>query len=238
MIALRVLKEDGIQKFKEYIGSVRNNQQTPCPDLNIEPYSYEFQPRVEIDESRSFATRMEMGRYLFECFDNAGIQRSDVVGKGKEDLWTWLAYIWFEQITNGRQKIQEISKYVCSSDYTDYYRHLVAGPYYVYSIHREHNSRLILHNPPDTPGDYFEQVASRQYIISHPNLVETAHMLYWDSSRNFPKRGAQSRERPGNLRRFVKIIGQLELTYDIYTMSPGEILNLLPAEFGQWKGSR
>lgn len=235
MIALRVLTEEGVQKFRDYIQSVKNNPEQICPDLNTEAFSQEFTPKVEIDENISFSTRMDLAKYLVERFENAGIRREDVIGRGKEGLWSWLAYIWFDRITDGKTKIRETARYICSSDYTDYYRHYVAASYYISSLLGESNSRLFLHSPSHEHNDFIEQFASRQYIISYPDLVETAHTLYWDISRNSPKRGAQSREKTGNHRRFVKMIGQLELTYDIYSMRPDEILRLLPAEFDEWK---
>jgi len=235
MIALRIFTEEGKQEFIKYIQDTRSNSSTPRPDLNMVPYSLEFQPRVEISENLDFATRMDMGRYLSKCFQNAGISKQDVIGPGKEDLWTWFAYIWFDRITNNRQSIREIARYVCSSDYTDYYRHYVASLYYLFFFLGEKECHLFLYSPPYQHNDFIEQFASRQYIIAYPEIIKVAHRLYWDSGNRSPKRGAQSRRRLGNHRRLIKIIGQLELTYDIYTMSPDEILNLLPSEFNEWK---
>jgi len=84
-------------------------------------------------------------------------------------------------------------------------------------------------------NDFIEQIASRQFIISHPNLIEAFSILYFDNTSERPKRGAQSRQRAGNIRRFVKIIQQFELTYDIYSMSPEQIIDLMPEEFSGWK---
>lgn len=204
--------------------------------MNIEPYSYEFHPQVMIDETRIFSTKMEMGEYLIQCFERAGVGRSSVIGN--YGLWTWLAYLWFEQLSpvmNGARKLRETAKYICSSHYTDYYRHFIAAPYYIYALNGEENSRLFLYNPVYEHNDFIEQLASRQNIISHRNLVDVAHRLYWDASSNCPRRGAQTRNRVGNHRRLVKIFAQLELTYDIYSMEAEEILNLLPEEFNSWK---
>jgi hypothetical protein len=43
---------------------------------------------------------------------------------------------------------------------------------------------------------------------------------------------------PGTLLRFIDIIQQLDLTYDLYSMSGEEILALLPPEFDKWKDSQ
>lgn len=236
IINLRVLSDQGIDKFREYIHSLKDNPQTLRPDLNVEPYSCVFQPRVEIDGSRTFSTRMEMGEYLTQCFREAGIDRTAIIGN--RELWTWLAYLWFDQlcpIINEMRGIRETARYICSSDYRDYYRHYVAASYDIYSLHGHENSRLFLYNPLHEHNDFTEQFASRQYIISNRNLIEVAHRLYWNLILNKPKRGAQSKKRLGHHLRLQKVFSQLELTYDIYSMTADEISNLLPEEFNEWK---
>lgn len=64
----------------------------------------------------------------------------------------------------------------------------------------------------------------------------SATRLYWDDKSQRPKRGAAPNKRkPGTLRRFVDVIQQLELTYDLYSMDGREILTLLPDEFTPWR---
>jgi len=236
MIRLREFSEQGIEKFREYIQGLKSNLHQVRPDLNIDPYSSEFQPPVNIDEIKTFSSRMEMGKYLKECFEGANVKRDKFIRN--HSMWSWLAYIWFDQlcpVVDGSRKVRETARYICSSDYTDYYRHYVAASYNIYSLHGEQNSRLFLYNEVNRHNDFIEQIASRQYMISSHPVIEAVHQLYWDKNSNCPKRGAQSRNRPGNLRRFIKVTGQLELTYDIYTMNASEILQLLPQEFDEWK---
>jgi hypothetical protein len=88
----------------------------------------------------------------------------------------------------------------------------------------------------DKLGDIWEQLASRQEIITNLGILGTATLLYLDTKKDRPKRGAASTKRkPGTLRRFVDLIQQLDLTYDLYSMQPTEILGLLPAEFDGWR---
>ncbi len=236
MIYLRFFSEEGIDRFRTHIQSVKENPHTPLPDLNSEPYSHEFQPRMKIDETKLFTTRMEMAEYLISSFEEAGIGRNAVIRRS--DLWSWLSYLWFDQlcpVENGSRRLKETARYICSSDYTDYYRHYVAISYDIYSIHGEAKSKLFLYGPLYLHNDFIEQFASRQNIIANSDLVEVAYRLYWDTSLDRPKRGVQSKNKPGNHRRLLKIIEQFELTYDIYSMASNEILSLLPAEFNVWK---
>lgn len=234
MVKLRALNQRGIDEFRGYIQSLKQGLSVSCPDLNAESYSFEYHPALEIDENKVFQTRTEMGKYLAESFSQAEIKREDILDS--LGLWTWLAYIWFNQITEGGNRLRETARYVCSRDYRDYYRHSVAFAYSVYSLHGEENSRLFLDTKLYILSDFVEQIASREYIISSPNLVKAIRTLYWDSSGNGIKRGATDRHRQGNIRRFIKIIDQIDLTYDIY-VTPEKIINLLPKEFDVWRSS-
>ncbi len=97
---------------------------------------------------------------------------------------------------------------------------------------------IVLHQPLDEPGDYVEQLASRQERISNRGLVEAATHLYFDPVKQKYKRSGQARDKPGTLRRFVDVLEQLELTYDLYFFHESGadlFLELLPQEFKKWK---
>jgi len=236
MINLRFMLPEGEQKFREYIHNLKTNPLCQCPDLNSEPFSKEFSSVISIDETRKFNSKQELAEYLQNCFTGADLKREGVLPQN--GMWTWLAYIWFEQLTNQRRNILKREEhYICTtpSNFRRYYIHLVAPLYAIYSLHNLPFSMLFLYNPPWEINDFTERVAATQFLISHENIVEAIYKLYFDSQRGQPKRGAQSITRRGNIRRFVSAIQQFELTYDIYTMSADGILNLLPPEFNEWK---
>lgn len=236
MIEVRVLSENGSAEFAEFIQGLQMDPSTPRPDLNVETLSRTFVPLIEIDELRVFETRMDMGRYLTDLFEEAEVNRSDILGN--EGLWTWLSYIWLDQLAplqNGVRRLRENARYLCSTHYTDYFRHYVAGAYDIYSRHGRELSRLFLQCPVDIVNDHVEVFACRQNIISSGQLLEVIHKLYWNDSTGKPKAGTVGRKRPGHIRRFEKVIRQLELTYDIYSMDPDKILSILPSEFDNWK---
>jgi hypothetical protein len=236
MTVLRLLTEKGVGEFTGYIQDARNDSGAVYPDLNTGPYSKEFQIHIEIDETKTFTNRMEMARYLSSQFADAGIKRDKILGEGTEGLWTWLAYIWFRQLTDQIRKVQRTERYICSSDWNRYYIHLVAGAYYLFSSQLgEDKSRLFLCTPPYILNDFNDHMACYQYIVGYPNIVEVAHHLYWDNENSASKKGAQSKKKPGNIRRFSKMINQLELTHDVYSMEPDQIIRLLPHEFHRWK---
>ena len=234
MIKIRMLNQNGIDEFQRYIQSLKEHAPIQCPDLNGRAYSTEYMPAVEIDEKKAFQTRLELGKYLYQCFENGGIRRENITNS--TSLWTWLAYIYFSQVTDNLQHIGESALYVCSQDYTDYYRHLVWLPYNIYAMYGEENSKLFLDKEPFIGGDFAEQTVSRQYLISDPSLIKVLHDLYWDTKHNKAKKGATNRHKPGTLRRFIKFVDQIDLTFDIYN-APEKLIGLLPKEFDAWVNS-
>ncbi len=239
MICIREFTEAGVEEFDRYIENIRENPGTEKPELNSTPYSVEFQPAVEVDENIKFSKKLDLAGYVNETLKSSGIFRENILEN--RNLWTWLAYLWFDRLCEkkeGKLVPRERAKYICSSGYQDYYRHLIAGPYSIYSLYGEEYSLLFLYNKPHQHSDFIEQIASRQKLISRKNFIVVLHKLYLNRRNNTPKRGVQSREQPGNLRRFIKVMDQFELTYNIYNMDPDKILNLLPDEFNNWKSVR
>lgn len=235
MIILRELTDQGEQRFRDYVLNVKHNPNSLPPDLNSTQDSLPFYRTVEIDETLTFSSRMEMAKYLSNVFQRAGLSRTDVIGHSR--MWTWLACIWFDCICpllNGRRKVRENARYICSTDYTDYYRHYIAANYDTYMTLGEENSRLFLWREPHLLSDFTEQLASRQWFISSVPLVKLAHKLYWDENAKRPKVGATDRKHAGNTRRLLKVAGQFELTYDLHSMTPESIMQLLPEEFRKW----
>jgi len=237
MIAVRRMLQKGEDSFREFLNQVRENKSFPKPDLNNEPFSEEFSPRIIIDDMITFKSKQELAEYLNKVFEISGVKREDVIGD--KGLWTWLAYTWFEQITNNRCNILKREEhYICTSpsNYRRYYIHLVAPCYIIYSLYGLPISKLFVYNPPWEINDFTERVAANQFIISHKNIMEAIYRLYFDERSGRPKRGASSDEE-GSVRRFIKVIQQFEFTYDIYSMSSDQIINLLPPEFNRWKPS-
>jgi len=245
MIELRELTEHGLLKLEQYLRELDNSINIiPKPNLNIEPYSIksELPQDVFIDENKKFGTRMEIGSYISQKFTLCGIKREKVISESQvqwNNIWSWLAYLWLDQfitLRKGVHIVPAISRFIGSSDWNRFYRHLISTPYYIYSLHENYNSKLFLECAPSVHNEFIEQIGSRQWIITSKQLVELAHLLYWNREKGIPKRGARGKGR-GTVRRFGKIINQFLLTYDVHQMKIQEILNLLPSEFNEWHDS-
>jgi hypothetical protein len=126
-------------------------------------------------------------------------------------------------------------RHVPEFGYRHRHRHLLLGPYQIYRRHGE-LSVLLLTGPLHAESGLYHEIASRQDFVANKGVLEAAVMLYLDPKRRRPKPGAQSSHRhPGTVRRFVRVLQQLDVTYDIYGLNGQQILELLPEEFDIWR---
>jgi len=232
--------QQGENEFRKYLQAVRKNPSALRPDLNSSPFSQEFSPRIEVDEAKAFASKLDLAAYLDNCFRTVGAKDEAILGN--KGLWTWLAYLWFDQLTNRRNNILKRDEhYICAetSNYRRYYIHLVSPPYEIYSKpDLRPFSMLFLYNPPWEINDFTERVAANQFLTSHANVIQVIYRLYFDQSKGKPRPRATSRGVAGSVRSFIRVFQQLELTYDVYSMSPEQIVDLLPSEFDLWKRAK
>lgn len=234
--SLRAFNDAGIAEFHSHLERVRTSTADAVPpDLYLsDEYSGIVSPEVQIRQV-VFETKLEAARYLFGIVQQQLSQHFENVG-----LWTWLSAFYFDSVCpveeDGARKPRSDYRHILQPgrDWWHFYRHLLAGPVRTYAFHGE-EAKLLLSGPVHRMGDFVEQLCSRQEIAANRGLVEAATRLYWDDKSQRPKRGAApNRRKPGTLRRFVDIIQQLELTYDLYSMNGAEILTLLPNEFASW----
>lgn len=235
-LQLRVMNRNGTESFRSYLRELKEGKITKIPEFDEEEYSQTYPVACDLDRHLVFGTKLEFGKYINQKFTSSKIKREEVTANA--GIWTWLAYFWFTLLTTdnvGKQRIGEDYRYIFSDDFRTHYRHLVWLPYDMIALHGENASRLFLYGEIPVQGDFIEQVASRLDLYSNTAVVDSATRLYFDQSHLTGKRGAQSRTRPGNVRRFVTVLKQLNLTYDLYSTSSIEIIDLLPKEFEKWK---
>lgn len=246
MATARVLNSTGIKKFENYLINLKEHgsAEYPARVLQDDACTEIFEGKVEVN-CRTFDTKFDAAEYLYSKFGRLPQARIQY----NRGLWAWLALFYFEAICpvagNGDRRVGESVRYIppapgTSEFWQKYYRHLLAGPYRIYYVHKKY-SAIFLQRPVHVHGELSEQLASRQDIIANTNLIKAVDRLYVDRSRDakgIPKSGITSRDKPGTLRRLVDIVQQLELTYDLYCMSEKEIINLLPREFDRFRSSK
>lgn len=236
---LRRFNETGIAQFAEYL----DGGAIGAPPFHLLTHPDTSEPLVDTVRliQRRFSDRYDLGRELgmrLSALDAAKISND-------RGLWTWLALHFFEQLCpadpSGKRKLDKQYRYVLSNDYRHYYRHLVRSPW---QLCRDHgaNSRFLLLatdegvDPLRRHGDILEQLGGTQSIIRSRPIIAEASRLYADPISGRPKRGVAGKG-AGSIRRFARVLCQLDLTFDADYMPPGGLSGILPREFDAWRKS-
>ena len=233
MATARALNNDGIAVLRDFLSEVRLDP-TAAPPLYIltdEATSEPLRWNVEV-EPRSFASRFEAAQYLYDAFRAA----EAIAVERDRGLWAWLALFYFDSLCpewRGRRVPGEEARWIL--DKRRSFRHLLAGPYVIYRAYALHpeDAMIVLCQPVHRPGKFVDLLAWRRDLLATPAVVAAATRLYYDPKTGKPRRKAQSSTAPGNFGRFVQILTQLDVTWDLYSMTPDALLWHLPqAEFG------
>jgi len=236
-IPLRRFNSAGIEVAGQQLDLIKAGHSVDLEDLIV---SHQFTEKIGSNNSvevKKFANRMECARYFNELIDAHSSQIPNP--ESDKGLWTWLAIVFRDQLyKSGRNKIGAIERWIPSTDYKRYYRHLLAGPYFIYKTHEDDPDRAlsILCSPVSTPGELVEHIQSTKDIVKFPSIMEAVTKLYYDPNTGSLKRGAGSKNK-GGARRFPSVLAQFDLTFDFYGMTPEQILALLPAEFDRFRNS-
>jgi hypothetical protein len=237
---IRRFTDEGIESFRNYLAELKKGSTSSPPfDLLNNPDTSELVNGGGQVENHIFNTRLDLARYLdhaLESIEGDSIE-TDV------HLWSWLSLFYFDQACpaekDGIRKPGRDYRHILEPGYPNGHRHLLCGPYMVYSVYElgENLSKLLLCTSIPVESQFLHEFASRQNFITNQGLLEAAHLMYFEETINKPKRGVfMKKKNPGTLYRFVDVIQQFDLNYDLYSMKGDEILELLPPEFNKWKG--
>jgi hypothetical protein len=234
---VRTLKPEGIQKFRQYLADLRaeSNGAPPINILTDAWWSAKLPVNIEI-KVKNFETRLEAAKYLRQILEP--LRHSKL--EQNVGLWTWLSLYYFDHvcpITKAGKRLPGLDyRYILDTDFRFYYRHNLFGSYIVYQIHGE-NAPLLLYNALSQTNKFHLELACRQGFITNKGIIGAANLLYFDDKLAVPKRGAAvTTRKPGTLFRFIDVVQQIDLNYDLYSMTGEDILKLLPQEFNAWKG--
>ena len=188
-------------------------------------------PEIEV-EARSFANRVAAGDYLYFLFRDSNISNLD------EDrgICAWLSAFYFDQLCPDGTKPGKEYRWVLSvNSFRNYYRHPLAGPYFIYGAHQDNLplAMAVLTTSLHRSGDIVEQLASHQELVNNNSVMEPATPLYIGSD-DVPYPRAERIDASSG-RRLADVQTQLDLTRDLYDLSTEKLLNLLPSEFDEFK---
>lgn len=238
----RVMKftSDGRAKYRELLGSIKHDgkltdgfeQVLTLPRFVEKPH---FKAELPVDPS--WETRFDFATDCYEAFGQEAIR--DYLYDG--GLWDWIVARYFTKFC----KIKSDGSFnagawptlfLKAETWNRYYRHHAAGPIFACQAHPNNGAAalVVLANPLDTPGELAEQLLSRQDVLTSYSSIGAATLLYVDPSTLTAVSGAASKNSPGTSRRYGLYLKQLELTYDLGSMTPVELLRMLPDEYSNF----
>ena len=243
---VRQLNETGVNSFVVYLAELREGggHEDPPWDLLTDDETSTLVPDApELDQSYHFGTKADCANYLVEKFSGTPPE----VTYSHNGLWTWLALFFFDQLcpanSSGIRKPLANTCYAFQADFEPYnylrgYRHLLYIPFQITKLHGGEVGRALLLPRVSIHPDMMEQIAARQEFVSNRSVLKAVDLLYLDTAGGGAnlKRGSTNRRRAGNVRRFVSMMQQLDLTYDLYALTGNQLIELLPSpEFDAWR---
>lgn len=156
----------------------------------------------------------------------------------RDGLWAWLAFVMRDEVyprrADGTRKLGEVHRWLPAdiNDFQKGQRHLIRMPVILLVSFGEDADHLLC-GPPSVPGEVREQLTSQQNMF-HRTIQAAARKLYFDDSTGNLRKGVSGKG-AGSARRFAQVLKQLDVTWDLFVISPNQFLAKLPKEFDRWK---
>lgn len=237
MIA-RVMNASGMAESSTILDRLRSGELSNVPNEFLE--SDEFSGETELVIARPKAgeiqNRWSLALWLWKKLEPLGRESKLLSNEG---FWTWMAFFLFDTVApqraRGRNILEDARYILARGDYRKYYRHLLAGPFLLVRAHSDspHIVKGLLATTADSPGDVYEQLASRPAIVTSRAAVAGATKLYYDGQSQRVRRGAAGAG-PGSARRYASVLMQYDVTFDLYAITETKLLSMLPREFGKF----
>ena len=234
---LRRLTPDGIKRAHQFLAALRDDPsraiEPPSDLLYDERYAAPFVGEVEV-ERRTFRTRRDAAEYFEPLLKPITHLVADHAG-----VWSWLGMFYFPDTVQKDNRAVQLSPldetFVInrhtSRSYQLRYRHYLWGSWRLNDQYGE-SAEFLLNRELTRWGDIEERSFGSVRIFNSVGVVPLILRLYTHGTQQ--KRGF-NRSR-GGLRHLVRVLNQLERTYDVYGMEPNALLKILPEEFRQWDG--
>ena len=232
---VRRLVPEGLRRAREFLADMRERptapREAPRDLLYDERYSRPFQPDVWI-ERRSFRTRREAAEYFAPKFEPIRYLVGDHAG-----VWSWLGMYYFADTVRAEDGTVRLSPldetfvvhHEDTRSFQRRYRHYLWGAWRLNVTHGE-GVAFLLDQELTTFGDLAERAFGSVRIFNSVGIIPLMLRLYTANGRQ--KRGFNRSS--GGLRHLVRVLEQLERTYDVYGMEPNALLTVLPGDFRRW----
>lgn len=234
-VQVRRLTDAGVKRAKEFLTYMREHpgakREPPREILFGDHYSRPFRESVRV-ERRHFRTRREAAEYFAPKFAPIRHLVAD-----HAELWSWLAMYYFTGIVGAKGDEVRVSRqderFVIDRHDSRLSQMRVRNYLWIswllYETHGESVSFLL--DQELTSASYLSSRALEYVrIFNSTGTVQLILRLYTHNGRQ--KQGM--RRRSGGLEQLIRVLDQLERTYDVYGMSPDALIRILPEEFRRW----
>ncbi|MEZ6122229.1 MAG: hypothetical protein R3C49_03510 [Planctomycetaceae bacterium] len=238
MLARRLTAE-GIERFEEFLERLKGSPQSRLPTyaLTDERLSEPVDVKINVEPLQQTA-RFAVAEHVFQL-----LRRDTEALRLDRGFWCWLSLFWFNDLCPTHSGIRipgDRYRWIAELENTHrVWKHLLAGPYQIFRAHRDHpeRARSLLCGSIHQQGDLLAQIASRPSLVTCRAVVGVATRLYYDEGHDRLRRGCSGKG-PGSARRFADVLSQLDLTWDLHSLSVPELLQLLPEEFDRFQQPR
>ena len=236
---LRQLTPNGIERAHQFLADLRDDPshaiELPSDLLYDERYTAPFVGDIEV-ERRFFRTRRDAAEYFEPLLKPITHLVADHAG-----VWSWLGMFYFPDTVrkdNGAVRLSPLDETFVvdrhiSRSYQLRFRHYLWGAWRLNEQHGE-SAEFLLNRELTQWGDIEQRSFGSIRIFNSVGVVPLILRLYTHGAQQ--KRGFGFSR--GGLRHLVRVLDQLERTYDVYGMDPDALLKILPEEFRQWDGSQ
>lgn len=253
--ALCEFNSEGVTAFQELMDAERTKVKPSQPSKVSEDFFSKVEKLTDapalvdevpgadqIDDSMVFASRYDFGQYLHKVLPGelAKVQHSNV------GLWAWISAVYLSQLLKPSSRgnshdLWSTYRYIpLAYSKFRYYRHLAFISFWLHRQLGENAARLFLSRPMYEHSDAIEQLyTSDKDFLTTPALLEVSVEMYLDAESGVMKKKALGKDTPGSARRLAtKVAKQLQMNFDMHSMTKEQVYDLLPVEFDAWRGDQ
>ncbi len=231
MLARR-LNNQGTQQLELFLHQLRDDPHTDAPrELLTDPGTSAPLDAEVNAEPRSFHSRLEVAEHLARILKGDSATLRNDAG-----FWNWLSLCWFDELCPQHNELRnpgESARWIADLENPRRTcRHFLAGPFQIYWAHRDDPNRALslLCGAVHQPGPLVTTLAARPSLVTCNAVVGAATRLYYNRATGRNRSGLAAKT-PGSPKRFADVLSQLDLTWDLHSLTVEELLDLLPAEF-------
>lgn len=226
----------GIQAFTDHLKEIRNNPDSDLPaHLLTDPsFTSVYSPSLHFSAPIApFSSRRIASEYLHSILfplDQTAVEKD-------EGLWSWLSASLFRFLCptkDGNRVVRSDYTYILDSSNLRFStRHLLYLAWRIPIVAPKYN-RLLLDTPFESVDTLTDKLMKNLQLTRIPCIFEVIDRIYWDDKTNGRRKGLlhSSKVTAGDLtHRFPTRISQLELTYDLASLTADQLVALLGDEF-------